>query len=163
MRVEVSEGDGLLLKTTTPGKLDDAKPIKMVVHKPVVIAAPTVSTDFGFAEQEVSWPDPAEIDVKERNLASLAPPTTPQIPLSDFLITSPPDYSEVMAPTIELKGRVTGKEATLSINGKPVELNPKREFRTTVRLAKGANAILIQLNRTEGTPLFRRWTVIRRE
>lgn len=163
IRVEISEGEGLMLKTTTPGKLDNAKPVRMVINKPVVIAAPTVPTDFGFNDGEVSWPDPAEVEVRERELASLTPPTNPKIPLSDFVITSPPDYSEVMQPSIELKGRVTGKEATLSINGKPVELGAKRDFRATVRLAKGANAILIQLNRSEGTPLFRRWTVIRRE
>ena len=165
MKVELEEGDGLLLQTTDPGKLENAKPVKLVERKPVVIAAPAVGNDFGLNNDAVSWPTTEKVEEKARTIASLPPPSTtkPVIPPPDFVITSPADYSEVQSASVTLKGRVKGQGATsLLVNGKSVALEAKQNFSISVPLNLGANAILIQLNRNEGTPVFRRWTVIRR-
>lgn len=162
IRVEVNEGEGLMLRTQRPGKIDAGKPIHLSQNKPIVIAAPTVPTDFGLKENEIEWPDPAAVEARAREVASVSP-NQAKIPISDFIITSPPDYAEVSAASVEIKGLISGKDTAISVNGKTVSVNNKQEFRVKVPLTRGANAILIQLNRTEGSPVFRRWTVIRRE
>jgi len=161
LSVVLQEGEGMMLQTEQPGRLDTAKPVKLVVNKPVVIAAPAVGNDFGLSEQEVTWPTAEKVDEQERNIASL-PPSGKPTPV-DFVITSPADYSEVKTSSVTLKGRVKGEGATsLLINGKTITLGAKQDFAVNVALNRGANAILVQLNRNEGTPVFRRWTVIRR-
>lgn len=162
LQVVLEEGEGTMFETKSPGNLEDAKPSRLVVNKPVIMAAPVVANDFGTAE-EVSWPTPEKVDETERTIASVPPPAKPNLTPPDFTITSPSDYSEVSTSSVTLKGKVRGQGVTsLLVNGKTITLGPKQDFAAAVSLNKGANAILIQLNRTEGTPVFRRWTVIRR-
>jgi len=164
LQVTLEEGEGTMFETQSPGKLETVKPTRLTVNKPVSIAAPVVGNDFGLNDQEVAWPTAEKVDEQERTIASVPPTTTkPAVTPPDFVISSPADYSEVNGSSVTLKGKIRGQGVTsLLVNGKTIAVGPKQDFSAAVSLNKGANAILIQLNRTEGTPVFRRWTVIRR-
>ena len=160
---ELKQGEGMVMPLAPgKGKIAPAA-MKLVVNKPIILAAPVAPSDFGESPQTDVWPEVAVVERKKRELASL-PDTAPkpQATPADFIIQSPADYSEVFEAMTELKGKVLSGDGTLQVNGKTVAVNAKGEFRTKIKLNPGANAILIQWNVSQQTPVFRRWTIIRR-
>ncbi len=150
LRVELVDGEGTVLKTSSPGKASvvDVKPL--TPRSPIELDAPRAEEGFGSRESLVEWPD----------VDAATEPGGIEKPL-EVTISSPGNYAEIRGANTLLTGRVSRGDTTLRINGNTVPYTRQLEFSARIPLSPGANAIQIQLIGRDGQSVNRRWTLIR--
>ena len=80
---------------------------------------------------------------------------------ADLLVESPKEDLSISAETFEIQGKLTGPGAKLLINGELVSPNADFAFKKQIKLTPGANLVVFQLIRSDGSVQFARKTIKR--
>lgn len=186
VKVKLTEGDGILArpvdasaKGTVPQKEIRIETVALTIDKSVTVEAPIAAESYGYTKEEekeelaqaevealetpTPAPTPVAVSVPPPQPPGRRPAATRPGPPTDLVLASPKNYSEVQTDSVEVTGKLTGGRGRLMINDKRVALNEDLSFSARIAVVPGANAILIQLIRPDGSSLFRRLTVMRRE